>query len=84
MKYYSMIIYTQDGEEVARFVKLRAPELMRKVDAAIELGAYAVVDEGEKEEQPKYIYQEMLDPEERFVSKMIEDACFKTNTGGIL
>ena len=44
MKYYSMIIYTQDGEEAARFVKLRAPELMRKVDAAIEVGAYAVVD----------------------------------------
>lgn len=66
MKYYSMIIYTQDGEEAARFVKLSAPELMRKLDAAIELGAYAVV------------------PEERFVSKMIEDACFETNTSGIL
>lgn len=47
MKYYSMIIYTQDGEEAARFVKLRAPELMRKVDAAIEVGAYAVVDAAE-------------------------------------
>lgn len=83
MKYYSMIIYTQDGEEAARFAKLRAPELMRKVDAAIELGAYAVVDAaGEKEEQPKYI--KMLDPEEEFVSKMIEDACFETNTSGIL
>lgn len=84
MKYYSMIIYTQDGEEAARFVKLSAPELMRKVDAAIELGAYAVVDEGKKEEQPKYIWQEMLDPEERFVSKMIEGVCLETNTSGIL
>lgn len=74
MKYYSIIIYTQDGEEAARFVKLRAPELMRKVDAAIELGAYAVVDAGENEEQPKYI--KMLDPEEGFI--------FKTNTSGIL
>ena len=79
-----MIIYTQDGEEAARFTGLRAPELMRKVDAAIELGAYAVVDEGEKEEQPKYIYQQMLDPEERFVSKMIEGVCLETNTSGIL
>lgn len=78
MKYYSMIIYTQDGEEAARFVKLRAPELMRKVDAAIELGAYAVVDEGEKEEQPKYIYQQMLDSEEGFIP------VFETNTSGIL
>ena len=49
MKYYSMIIYTQDGEEAARFVKLRAPELMRKVDAAIEVGAYAVVDAAEEQ-----------------------------------
>lgn len=73
MKYYSMIIYTQDGEEAARFVKLRAPELMRKVDAAIELGAYAVVDEGEKEEQPKYI--KMLDPDGLIID---------TNTSGIL
>ena len=80
MKYYSMIIYTQDGEEAARFVKLRAPELMRKVDAAIEVGAYAVVDAaGENEEQPK-----MLDPEEEFVSKMIEGVCLETNTSGIL
>ena len=78
MKYYSMIIYTQDGEEAARFVKLRAPELMRKLDAAIELGAYAVVDEGEKEEQPKYIYQQMLDSEEGFIP------VFETNTSGIL
>lgn len=73
MKYYSMIIYTQDGEEAARFVKLRAPELMRKVDAAIEVGAYAVVDEGEKEEQPKYI--KMLDPDGLII---------ETNTSGIL
>lgn len=78
MKYYSMIIYTQDGEEAARFVKLRAPELMRKVDAAIEVGAYAVVDEGKKEEQPKYIYQQMLDSEEGFIP------VFETNTSGIL
>ena len=78
MKYYSMIIYTQDGEEAARFAKLRAPELMRKVDAAIEVGAYAVVDEGEKEEQPKYIYQQMLDSEEGFIP------VFETNTSGIL
>ena len=78
MKYYSMIIYTQDGEEAARFVKLSAPELMRKLDAAIELGAYAVVDEGEKEEQPKYIYQQMLDSEEGFIP------VFETNTSGIL
>ena len=76
MKYYSMIIYTQDGEEAARFVKLRAPELMRKVDAAIELGAYAVVDAGEKEEQPEYIWQKMLDPEEEYI--------LETNTSGIL
>lgn len=78
MKYYSMIIYTQDGEEAARFVKLSAPELMRKLDAAIELGAYAGVDEGEKEEQPKYIYQQMLDSEEGFIP------VFETNTSGIL
>lgn len=78
MKYYSMIIYTQDGEEAARFVKLRAPELMRKVDAAIEVGAYAVVDAGEEEEQPKYIYQQMLDSEEEFIP------AFDTNTSGIL
>lgn len=77
MKYYSMIIYTQDGEEAARFVKLSAPELMRKVDAAIEVGAYAVVDAaGENEEQPKYI--KMLDPEEGFIP------VFETNTSGIL
>ena len=79
MKYYSIIIYTQDGEEAARFAKLRAPELMRKVDATIEVGAYAVVDAGEKEEQPK-----MLDPEEEFVSKMIEGVCLETTTSGIL
>lgn len=83
-KYYSVIIVSKDGEETARFDGLRAPELGRKIDAAIELGCFAVVDEGEKEEQPKYIWQEMLDPEERFVSKMIEDACLETNTSGIL
>lgn len=57
MKYYSMIIYTQDGEEAARFVKLRAPELMRKVDAAIEVGAYAVVDAGEEQAPEDLILQ---------------------------
>ena len=81
-KYYSVIIVSQDGEETARFDGLRVPELVRKIEAAIEVGSFAIVDEGEKEEQPKYI--KMLDPEERFVSKMIEDACFETNTSGIL
>ena len=43
-KKYSAIIYTQDGDEAARFSELTAPELMRKIDAAIEVGSFAVVD----------------------------------------
>lgn len=71
-KYYSIIIVSKDGEETARFDGLRAPELMRKIEASIEVGSFAIVDEGEKEEQPKYI--KMLDR---------EAACI-LDTGGIL
>lgn len=60
-KYYSIIIVSKDGEETARFDGLRAPELLRKIEASIEVGSFAIVDEGEKEEQPKYI--KMLDPD---------------------
>lgn len=50
-KKYSVIICTQDGEEAARFSELNAPEVLRKIDAAIEVGAFAIVDAaGEKEE----------------------------------
>lgn len=70
-KYYSIIIVSQDGEETARFDGLRVPELVRKIEAAIEVGSFAIVDEGEKEEQPM-----MLDLDEGFI--------FDTNTSGIL
>ncbi len=75
-QYYSIIIVSKDGEETARFDGLRVPELVRKINAAIELGSFAIVDEGEKEEQPKYIWQQMLDPDDGFI--------FETNTSGIL
>lgn len=61
-KYYSIIIVSKDGEETARFDGLRAPELLRKIEASIEVGSFAIVDEGEKEEQPK-----MLDLDEGFI-----------------
>ena len=50
-KYYSIIIVSKDGEETARFDGLRAPELLRKIEASIEVGSFAIVDEGKKEEQ---------------------------------
>lgn len=78
-KYYSVIIVSQDGEETARFDGLRVPELVRKIEAAIEVGSFAIVDEGEKEEQPKYIWQEMLDPDIRHEGFILD-----TNTSGIL
>lgn len=50
-KKYSAIICTQDGDEAARFSKLTAPELMKKIDAAIEVGSFAIVDEAVKEDE---------------------------------
>lgn len=70
-QYYSIIIVSKDGEETARFDGLRVPELVRKIEAAIEVGSFAIVDEGEKEDQPM-----MLDLDDGFI--------FNTNTSGIL
>lgn len=43
-KKYSVIICTQDGEEAMRFSGLNAPEVLKKIDASIEVGAFAIVD----------------------------------------